>query len=360
MRPMRFPALASLACGAILLAACGGSASPASSPSAGGQGPVAASASSAQSPALSSSGAATKMRFGINTTSVSSSLYLLIQSAGIFAKNGLDVDLVQSAGRTSLNGVIAGELQGLSLGGPSTVLIAIQQGAAMHIVAVPSDVYNVIIVSTDNITSLEQLKGKKIGGQSETAIDVTGIKRALHDVGLDAGTGYQFVDTGAAGSGTGVLAALLAHQIDAAPLDDVTTQAAMKQKGFRVLMDMADPNLHLRTAFSVVALRDDFVQRGDTAQRFVDSLVQGMAYMRDHKTEAVAAIHTQTKIDDPAELDKVYARQVQLLAKDVTPVQDEFADAITYVPKGTAPIPASQMASSLDPRLAQAAVKRAS
>jgi ABC-type nitrate/sulfonate/bicarbonate transport system substrate-binding protein len=154
-----------------------------------------------------------------------------------------------------------------------------------------------------------------------------------------------------------VLAALLARQIDAAPLDDVTAKLALKQNGFHVLLDMADPKLHLRTAFSVVAFRNDFIQRADIAQRMVDSLVQGMAYMRAHKAEAEAVIKTKANIDDPAELDSVYTRQIQLMATDPAPAQDEFADAISFVPKGTQPISASEVAASIDPRLAQNAAK---
>ncbi|HLG73431.1 MAG TPA: ABC transporter substrate-binding protein [Chloroflexota bacterium] len=351
---MRYPCVTALAA-AILLAGCAGQAGPAAVQSPAGS---AAGAASAASP--SGTGAADKVRFGINGTSTSTVLYWAAQSAGIFARNRLDVQLLPSAGRTSLNAVIAGDLEGLALGGPATVLIAIQHGAPLHIVAVPSDVYNVIIVAADGINSLDQLKGKRVGGQSETAIDVTGMKRVLHDAGLEAGKDYQYVDTGAAASGNGVVAALLAHQIDAAPLDDVTSQQALQQKGYHVLLDMADPRANIHSAFSVVALRDDFVQQHpDTAQRFVDSLLQGMTYMRDHKAETEQVIKTHWKVDDPAQVDSIYNRQIELLAKDPTPTKDELADAATYVPKGTPPIPASLVSSAIDPRLAQAALKQA-
>lgn len=343
----------------MLLAGCSGSGGGAS-PAGGAGSPSGAVTAKPASPGAGASGAPEKVRFGVNSTSSSTTLYWLSQSAGIFAKNGLDVELAPSAGRASLDAVVAGQLDGLAIGGPQTVLIAIQHGAPMHIVAVPSDVYNVIVVAPESITSLDQLKGKRIGGQSETAIDVTGVKRALHDVGLEAGKDYEFVDTGAAASGNGVVAALLAHQIDAAPLDDVTTQVALKQPGFHVLLDMADPNAHIRSAFSAIAFRDNFIQqRGTAAQKMMDSLVQGMAYMRGHKAETEAVIKERTKIDDPAQLESVYARQVQLMAKDPTPASEEFTDAATYVPKGTSAISSSQVAASFDPSFAKNAVAHA-
>jgi NitT/TauT family transport system substrate-binding protein len=351
---MKFSCAAVIAA-TLLLAGCAGPASPAAVKS-----PAVSGASPAQSPISSAAGAGDKVRFGVNATSTSTVLYWLTQSAGIFARNKLDVQLLPSAGRTSLNAVIAGDLEGLALGGPQTVLIAIQHGAPLHIVAVPSDVYNVIIVATDGIASLADLKGKRIGGQSETAIDVTGIKRALHEAGLESGKDYEFVDTGAAASGSGVVAALLAHQIDAAPLDDVTSRLALQQKGYHVLLDMADPKAHIRSAFSVVALRDDFMQQhADVAQRLIDSLLQGMAYMRDHKTETEEVIKTRWKIDDSAQVESIYTRQVELLAKDPTPAIDELTDAATYVPKGTTTIPSSQLTAAIDPRLAQNAQKHA-
>jgi ABC-type nitrate/sulfonate/bicarbonate transport system substrate-binding protein len=341
----------------LLLAGCGGQASPAAS---------SASAGGAPKPAASTGGAAAsapagnaKVRFGINNTSISSTVYWMAQSAGVFTKNGLDVQLDPAAGRTSISSLVAGNEDGIAIGGPQTVLIAIQQGAPIRIVDIPSNVYNVIIVTPNDITSLDQLKGKRVGGQSETGINVTGLKRALKGVGLESGKDYTFVETGAESSANGLVAALLAHQIDAAPLDDVTAAQALKQGGYHVLLDMADPKANIQSAFSVVPFHNDFIQQHhETAQKLVDSLFQATQYMAGHKDETEALLKKQYKLSDPAQIDETYQRQVQLAAKDQTPTVANLTDAATYVPNGTTAIPQSQLEKSIDAEFATDAVKR--
>jgi ABC-type nitrate/sulfonate/bicarbonate transport system substrate-binding protein len=319
--------------------------------------PWAAPPPSASAPPAASG--ASLVRFGVNNTSLDSSFYFLAKSAGVFAKDGADVQLQPAAGAASLNSLIAGEADGIAIGGPQTVLLAIQSGAPLRIVAAPSASYNVIIVTPSSITSLAQLRGKRVGAQSETAINAQGMRRALHDAGLEAGRDYEFAVTGASGSANGVLAALLAHQIDAAPLDEFNADKAVSQGGFHKLLDLASPEAHIVAAFSVVAFRQPFIQqRRDLVQKTVDGLIDGVRYLKEHKAETIDLIRSRSRVDDPVILDATYARQAQLLAKAPVVTPDEFADAIHYLPAKAQPISDQQLASSLDPSFVEDAVKR--
>ncbi|HEX6513025.1 MAG TPA: ABC transporter substrate-binding protein, partial [Chloroflexota bacterium] len=312
-------------------------------------------------PAGSSAAAsgANRVRFGANNTSLDSTLYFLTKSAGIFSRNGVDAELHPAAGAASLDSLIAGETDGIAIGGPQTVLLAIQHGAPLRIVAVPSAAYNVLIVTPSSITSLAQLKGKRVGAQSETAINAQGMRRALHDAGLEAGRDYEFVVTGASGSANGVFAALVAHQIDAAPLDEFNARRAIDQGGFHSLLDLASPEAHIVAAFSVVTFRIPFIeQHPDLVQRTVDSLIEGARYLKEHQPETIAALKSRAGIDDPALLEATYQRQALLLAKAPVVTKDRFEDAVRYLPKGAQPIGDDQLATSLEPRFVDDAVRR--
>jgi ABC-type nitrate/sulfonate/bicarbonate transport system substrate-binding protein len=303
--------------------------------------------------------ASNRVRFGANNTSLDSTLYFLTKSAGIFSKNGVDVELHPAAGAASLNALIAGEVDGIALGGPQTVLLAIQNGAPLRIVAAPSSAYNVVIITPTNITSLGQLRGKRVGAQSETAINAQGMRRALHDAGLEAGRDYEFLVTGASGSANGVFAALVAHQIDAAPLDDFNARKAVNEGGFHSLLDLASPDAYIVAAFSVVTFRTPFIQqRPDLVQKTIGSLIEGVRYLREHKPEGLAVIKSRASIDDPALLEATYQRQVQLLAQAPIVTTDQFSDAVRYLPKGAQPIGGEQLAAALEPRFVDDAVRR--
>lgn len=314
-------------------------------------------ASSAAVPAASTG--VNRVRFGANNTSLDSTLYFLTKSAGIFSKNGVDAEIHPAAGGASLSSLIAGETDGIAIGGPQTVLLGIQGGAPLKIVAAPSPTYNVVIVTPNSITSMEQLRGKRVGAQSETAINAQGMRRALHDAGLEAGRDYEFVVTGASGSANGVFAALVAHQIDAAPLDDFNARKAISQGGFHALLDLASPEAHIVAAFAVVTFRTAFIQqRPDLVQKTVDSLIDGAHYLKEHKAETIAALKSRANLDDPVLLDATYQRQAQLLAKAPVVTKAHFADAVTYLPKSAKPISDEQLAASLEPRFVEDAIRR--
>jgi ABC-type nitrate/sulfonate/bicarbonate transport system substrate-binding protein len=344
MVPVKAPLFTAILVG-LVLSACGGG-TPQAVPA------------NAASPAGSAAGG-NVVKFGANNTSLDSTLYFLMQSAGIYARHGLTVQLVPAAGAASLDSLIAGETDGIAIGGPQTVLLAIQNGAPLQLVAAPSHLYNIEIVTPNSITSLAQLKGKRAGAQSQTAINAQGMRRALDDAGLQAGRDYEFVVTGASGSAGGVLAALVANQIEAAPLDDFNARKAAQQGNFHVLLDLASPEAHIDAAFSVVTFRKAFIQQHpDLVQKMIDSIVDGVRYMREHKPETIAALKSRAGLDDPALLEATYDRQLHLLAKAPSISKDFLADAVRYVPKGAPPLTDELVAGALEPRFVDDAVRR--
>ncbi len=294
-----------------------------------------------------------------NATSVDSTLEFLTQSAGIFAKNGLNVTLDGMSGQASMDALIAGHVDAVAHSGPQTDLSAIAGGAQLKIVGTLLSVYNTIIVAPSSITSLDQLRGKKVGGQSALGTNVQGMRRALQNAGLKEGTDYTFVSTGNSAGTQGAYAALVAHQIDAAPLDDQYARKAVADGTFHALLDLASPEANISSAFTLLTFRQEYIQQHpDLTQKAVDSLMEGVRYLHDHKAETEALMKSHSKIDDPVELEASYQRQVLILSKAPLPTKEQFDDVLATMPKDAPKISESQLVSYLEPRFVQDAIKR--
>jgi NitT/TauT family transport system substrate-binding protein len=353
---MRFSALALVAI--FLLSACGGTSALPSNASVAATG--SGTSGSAQPVASSPLAAANApLKLGANATSVDSTFVFLTQSAGIFAKNGLSVDIEGMNGSASMNALVGGDLDAVLHSGTQLIVAGIANGSPLKIVAVISNVYNAILVAPTDITSLDQLRGKKVGAPSGTSVQSQGVRHALANLGLTAGKDYQLIETGTNGGVPGTMAALLARQVDAAGLDDQFSAKAVAQGGYHVLLDLADPSVKVSTAAQTLTFRTQFIdQHPDVVQKTVDSLMEGVRYMKEHKAESEALMKSRSKIDDQASLDQSYDRQVELLAKAPVPQKDQFTDIIATLPKDTPSVTDAMLNTFLDTKYVDDAVNR--
>lgn len=104
-------------------------------------------------------------RLAVGYSSISSSFLPLWigKETGIFSKNGLDVQMVFfTTGTTSVMALLSGDVQAAILGGPSIIGANRKQ---VETVVVASFVSRLVmnLYGAKEITSLPQLKGKKIG-----------------------------------------------------------------------------------------------------------------------------------------------------------------------------------------------------
>src|SRR5581483_2317007 len=158
---------------------------------------------------------------------------------------GLAVDLQNMNGSAAMGALIGGDVDFLIHTGPSLVLSAYANGTPLKILGAMEDVYDEILVAPSSITSVEQLRGKKIGGSSLSSANTLAAKRLLADHGMQAGKDYTLVETGSSASEAGIAAQLLSHQIDAGALTTDFADKLVAQGGFHVLVDFAETDVHM-------------------------------------------------------------------------------------------------------------------
>jgi NitT/TauT family transport system substrate-binding protein len=337
------------------LAACGGSAAPAGviSPSAG-----ASASAQAPAPAAGSArpgGPVVRLASGVSTTA--SLLVFLAADNGIFAKHGVNVDLQIMNGQAQMQAIVAGESDAVLHAGADLVFTTEAQGSDFKIVYTGVKVDDDYLVTTNDITSVEQIRGKKVGAQSATSGNGQILRRLLAKYGMQEGKDYTTILTGNTGATPGVLAALVAHQVDAAALPPAIVRGALKQGQIHSILDFAT-RTDLPVGSQVLVLQTKFVQQHpDLVQNMVDSLIESVRTIYQDKPAAEAELKSRFKVD-PADLDEEWQRQTQVLAKVPTPDKRDFVDIIAAMPKDVKPLTDAQVDGMLDASFVNDAVKR--
>ncbi|MBV8083811.1 MAG: ABC transporter substrate-binding protein [Chloroflexi bacterium] len=312
---------------------------------------------SAAAPANGPSASTVALRTAINGTSPSATYEWITKDAGIFSKHGLDVSLTAMAGSPAMDALLGGDVDYVIHAGPQLVLAAYANGSPLKVVAGFEHVYDLQLVVPSDVTAVEQLKDKRLGTSDLNAEDATAAVGLLREHGLAANTDYQLIQTGSQGSNAGIVAAMLTHQIDAAALSPTFAQQAASQGPFHILVDFAQTDIH--TASQVLTFPAPYVQQhADVVQRTVDALIEGVHYFRDHKAEATAAMRSHYRLDDQAQMDALYDRQVELIAKAPTISKDDLVGPAAELPKDVPKLTDDKLASLADNSFVDDATKR--
>jgi ABC-type nitrate/sulfonate/bicarbonate transport system substrate-binding protein len=280
----------------------------------------------------------------------------LAQEAGLFARNGVSVDLQNINAQVATKAFVAGQLQGIWVGG-SEVLGARAAGTPITIVAVFVPVYNQLMLAPPPAASVADLRGKNVGIITYNSINGVGTIAALRQFGLEPGRDYQVVETGSAGVYQGLAAQLMARNVDAAALPPDLARKVVPE-GFGELFDqvtLSTPAVSASLAFHHDVLR----QQPATVQKIVDTLVEGVRYARGHRAETQEVLRKYFRVTDQAELDLVYDRLVgQVFAREPYPAVEQFPDTVEAMAREFPEVRNVDLASLIDRRFVDDAVRR--
>lgn len=207
-------------------------------------------------------------------------------AAGIFKKNGLDVQIVGFSGGAKMHQALASNAIDVAFGsGPQMILTA--KGSPMMAVAEMAGApinFAVIVPYDSSIRTLDDLKGKSIG--------VSGIPSLssfmAEEIALSKGWGEKGITPiGIGGRNYGVVAALRTRQVDAVTFDLRVGLQLEQTKEARVLAPCSDYVTHFIT-HAIFAQNDVMKNKSDELRRFLESWFETIRYMQSHKAESVA------------------------------------------------------------------------
>jgi NitT/TauT family transport system substrate-binding protein len=374
---------------ALSLAACGGTAAPASAPANSAASPPAASAaakpaaSSAAKPAASSAasapakpaassgaGASAKPAGSAPASPAASGLLHIdlansslsgdaipmwvAKEGGIFQKNGLDVNIqLISGAAASLSTLVSGKVQFGNLGG-SAVLTSAAGGAEVVVLATNSPVIPYKLYVPADIKTAADLKGKKVDlGTVGSAVDVA-TKLGLQQLGLDPAKDVVYVTTGSHEAAT---TALMNGAIQGR-MDNPPGSVELDARGFHALLDMAAQKTPAaNSTFDVT--RSYLNGHRDVAQKMVDSLVEGNARARADKAFTISVLKKNYKSDDTNAMQAAYDFWMNEVIPPLPyPKADQFKDAQTDLAKDNPKVKDVDVTKLLDTSFVQNAADR--
>jgi NitT/TauT family transport system substrate-binding protein len=239
-------------------------------------------------------------------------IFVVASEEGIFKKNGLDVQIfilpVTSDGEKRTGIRIANEYLRpfddsapiVIFGGGVTIVNMMTNARAVKrvIIASTADMANYFVVSRNNITKPEQLKGKRLGyasyGTTSHYEALVFVKKMGWDPTFDISLMNHAMDVEALQTGA----------VDAFVGDELATAMATAA-GFHLLVDFYDWKIPM-VGSSITVDRAWLKDNRETARRFVKSAVEAIALMKSDKDAAFRSMTKYYNITDREKLAKVY------------------------------------------------------
>lgn len=171
------------------------------------------------------------LRIALPSNTIAATHFYVGRSLGIFETRGFELQLLVLEPRAALAALLTGDLDFYTATGTTTR--AALRNVPVRVIMVGLNRPDHVLVASKEITSVEQLRGKVLGGYTAQATVNTILIELLRKRGLKPDE-YKILNVG-----TARLAALLSGNVPAAVLNGLETAKAMKQ-GFRPLARAAD------------------------------------------------------------------------------------------------------------------------
>ena len=244
---------------------------------------------------------AERIRIGYSSISGSYMGLWVAHDAGLFAREGLEDQLILiPSGSQLAQVVVAGEVDVAALNGSSAMAAGLQ-GADIKIVGNTTNKLIFSIYVRPEIKTVEGLKGKKIGvTRFGSATDIAA-RFALRRYNFDPQKDVTILQMGAMSS---IMGGLQGGSIDAG-LVSPPTLFAVDKLGFKELvnvtdMDLAFPNPSLIVQGGIMRRKPDLVDK------FMRAYARGIHRARTDRELTFKSIAKYTKIEDSILLQKAY------------------------------------------------------
>jgi len=225
----------------------------------------------------------------------------MAHDAGLFAKEGLDDQIIFIPSATQLAQVtVAGDVDIASLGG-GPMIAAVLSGADLKIIGNNVNKMIFSIHTKPEVKSVEELRGKRIGVTRYGSSSDVSARYALRKFNLDPNKDVILLQLGQMSS---IFGALKSGAIEGG-LVSPPTQFLSEKIGFKELvsitdMDFAYPNPAMAVPGDLIRKKPDLIDR------FMRAYVRGMHRARNDRDFTIKTLAKYTTVPDPALLSRTY------------------------------------------------------
>jgi NitT/TauT family transport system substrate-binding protein len=207
----------------------------------------------------------------------------LAKEAGIFARNGLEVQAVRVHAAVGVMALMSGELQFTLASGPVVVESALRGSNTVYVAGGMSTL-DFVLVTRPEIKTSEQLRGGTVGLSAIRGANPTATRFALQKLGLGP-KDVSFIVVGGTSERIAGLRLGKIHGTLFSPPQNITAQ----REGFNALADVAElglPFVHIGVATTRAFIRE----KPELVRRYVKSHVEAIALMKTDRELAIKVL----------------------------------------------------------------------
>jgi NitT/TauT family transport system substrate-binding protein len=248
------------------------------------------------------------------------------RDAGFWQKYGLDSRVVVfESGSILAQAALSGEIKFSISSGPATIASR-TQGADTIIVGAVVNTLPYSVVAAKQITTWDQLKGKKVAISRLGSGTDTAMRMVLKKFGLDPAKDVTILQVG---TQPARVQALAAGAIDATLISPPLDLAAKKQ-GYNILVNVAD--LGIPYPQTVIETNDRFIKENpQTVKHFLKGFLEGVRYAAAHRDHTKKVITKYLMTADPEVVEATYESYLQVTDYSGHPNLDGIRNAIDEV-----------------------------
>ncbi|HEY7168990.1 MAG TPA: ABC transporter substrate-binding protein [Candidatus Binatia bacterium] len=247
-----------------------------------------------------------RVRYG-TTASVAHLPLWVAKDAGYFAKLGLNVEPIQIRGGALITmAIMSGQLQ-FSGAGAESVVTARIEGGDVVLLACPSDLEPIFLITRPEIKSASELKGKSSAVTRLGSSTHFYLRAALRAVGLDPEKDMTILQLGA---GPEIAIALESGRIAAAALN-IRYALPFLRRNWPVLTDLSKTDL-VYPSSCVTSSRAFVKAEPKTVEDFLTGFVAGIQLIKKDQKAAERSLAKWTRENDPYILTKTVEAHARL------------------------------------------------
>ena len=259
-----------------------------------------------------------KMTVVFSSSTATQAAIWLTNDAGLFEKNGLNVNLVSiRSSSMSLQTLLSGQVNLLHAGG-ATVVDAQLAGADLVMIAGSIREFVFQIFAKPEIQKMEDLRGKIVGVSRFGSNSDYAVRFALSHFGLTPGKDVTLLQ---AGGSAETLAAIFSNRLDAGAFTAPENIQARKAK-LRMILDIS--KLQANFPFNaVIVTRAYLTNNQEPLRKFMKAYAEGISVGKKDKAFTKKVLAKYMRTQDPEILEESYGWIVNAINPQVPypPVQ---------------------------------------
>jgi ABC-type nitrate/sulfonate/bicarbonate transport system substrate-binding protein len=225
----------------------------------------------------------------------------IAQRAGLFEKQGLDVEIILiTGGPASISALLNGDVD-LDMRAPIAALQAMAHGVKLTFLLSQSNTLEYDVVTRSDIKDIKQLRGKKVGIIRFGGISELMVRYLFQKIGLDADKDISIIQVGQAR-----FVSLEKGAIDATVLASAESAYA-KRNGFRVL-NMPTLPFFGSTIVTTPALA---AKRSDAMTRYMRGYLDGVRFFLNDKEKSMEYLADLLRTKDRDMIELSYTNHPQ-------------------------------------------------